>query len=280
MIEGEIQPAQGDTIPTTITIDKNNTITNIDLPYDNERENTINNLIQTQRLQSLHAIENFIIDNLNTITSDTIGVCDLLIEYIDTKLTECDDTTIIIQETKNEVPLRYEITIDETMKITNFKINSSHMQERIREEINTLNTNSSTLIPTLVAITNIAREKEEETDPLEDQTGIVDKFVVIDRIKKHMNIEPDNVGQRDNEFVIGITIKGEIFYASYDITTHSITNIILPDITIDNKRVIISEFRLTLSDEYQNDINQFIDDPLGFIKRRYPSVNTLYQNRG
>ncbi|USN57230.1 MAG: hypothetical protein H6766_01930 [Candidatus Peribacteria bacterium] len=133
----------------------------------------------------MYEIETFVVNNLDAIQSATINTCDILTEYIGSKLVSCDSTTIIIQDTKNEVSIRYEITINDAMKITKFKTNSTHMQERIREEITDLNTNSSTLIPTIVAITNVSWESAQ-SDSLEHQVGIADKFIVIDRIKRYM----------------------------------------------------------------------------------------------
>ncbi len=206
-------------------------------------------------------------------------MCDMLTQLVGAGLTSCTENAVVIDQTKNNTPIHYEISLDKNKKITKFKTNSSHMQSRIQSSNINLNTNVSNIVFTLQAIAKLPRSDTTSENTDDNTTYVGNKFLVIDRIKRYLHITPNKIGQKDNDFLIGFVLNGKQYYSKYDINTHSVTHLVLPDLMIDDRRVAIPEFSLSLNDENTANIKQFVEDSVGYIKRHHDNVRTLYEQQ-
>jgi hypothetical protein len=265
----------------TITLDLSSwypSLQSINIDSQTVITKNINALIQQQEISTLSQVEEFIVKNTSIINSSNITLCDIIEESLEEMIESCTEQLIVIKKTiKENTEIRYEIGYDnKSYRLTSLRSNSSHMLDRVKEELQDIQVDEFNFADTISFIAGIPREKQQEVS-IEDQTNIGDKLLVIEAIKKYLEVDPDNVGQRGGDFVIGFTINGSQFFSQYNLTTNTITNIILPDITIKGKKVAVSKFELALNDSNRRDIKSFVENPIQYIKNTYPSVQVLYQ---
>ncbi len=204
--------------------------------------------------------------------ANRISMCDMLEQQIDDALTSCTEQLIVIDQKKNDTDIHYEISLDANKRIVRFKINNAHMKQRIKTSEIPLNTKSSTIVKVIKRIVDLPRENPSENT----NTQAGNKFLVIDRMKNYLHLTPDNVGQKGKDFLIGMTIDNKKFYAKYDIATHSIRYLVLPDIKLNGKSVAVPDFVLELRDDNIHNISKFLQDPIGYVRSHHQNIDVLY----
>jgi hypothetical protein len=100
----------------------------------------------------------------------------------------------------DEAVVEYTIERDDEFAINGLQVNNNHMVGRVRDEVDSFETNESTLVATIIDILRVDRKEEMIDNTAPD--SVADKLLVVNRIERYLGMSPENVGQDGERFVI------------------------------------------------------------------------------
>lgn len=107
--------------------------------------------------------------------------------------------------------------------------------------------------------------------------GSSNTIIIIERIKKYLGIQVNDIVEKNDKILIDFTITGIPFLGYYNIKEHKITPIYFKEANTTKTPVAIKNISLTLSDEAKPFLNLFLLQPLEIIKQYSPEEYLLYQ---
>jgi hypothetical protein len=107
--------------------------------------------------------------------------------------------------------------------------------------------------------------------------GSSNTIIIIERIKKYLGIQVNDIVEKNEKILIDFTITGIPFLGYYNIQEHKISPIYFKEANTAKTPVLIKNVSLTLSDESRSFISMFLLQPLEVIKQYSPEEYLLYQ---
>ena len=218
------------------------------------------------------------------LSDDNISTCELIWNNIkkllqwnknlnELTLLECnpEKITIIKHEKidKELVKTYYKITL-ENFDITNIMISNKYIENEISKSLNNINTNNITISKIIWEIVSYKIEEKEYI-----QQGSNNIIITIEDFEKFLGTIPNDIAEWIDQIIVEFSIQDIKFIGNYNITSKKIWPLYFQQ-NNNQTDLIIKNFELYLTKENQNQINEFIIDPLKYIKKIDPTSITQY----
>lgn len=269
-------------------------IENIQVSKFDDLNETLNNIIKRNQY-TIPEIYQYIQENLNLFLSkDLASTCEL-IKYMTEdiinwnknittlKLLECSPEKIAILKEekvdKNNYKTYYKFTLD-NFNITNIMISDKQIENEIFKSLNSINTNNITITNVVKEIITYIKKKVEYTQQWSNNI-----IITIEDFESYLWTMPDDIVEWDNSIISEFTIQGITFIWHYDVTSKKLWPLYFKynnskedkENSIKKEDLEIKNFKLYLTQNNQNKINEFLINPIKYIQTIDPLV-ILYYN--
>lgn len=240
------------------------TISSVRTPDNAAIDHILQTYIQKNQDQkpSFSTIIYLIKSNLDA-ADTTLTLCDIVIWKIEYgEFISCNETRLVIRfrdRSTLTLVIKNDVVISGTS--TNSK-KIDQIKNLLKEKKFTQDRIVSTINGMWEAI-EIEVKKAEDTKDI----GQLDttKLAIIAKFKKFFNTEPSEIVNQNGKWLITFMIKDYEFASVIDIQNNYKLSPLV--IRINQKNIVIDKFSLTLIPFSQTRINQFVDDPLHYIKQ-------------
>ena len=232
----------------------------------------INSLIETQN-RWINKLYQYILENIDNywaiedISINDIWLCDILKIRSNYKILECSEQTITIE--KNWI--KYEFNIED-QKISDFIISDPDIQNYVKDNLAELSQNSFWLAENI-------REILDFTITESSLTWNQNSILITEIFQKHLWIKPKDVIQWEKSFFLSFELKDINFIAEFDLASKTIQALYFQDIRQDTRPLNIKNFYLKLDDNNKTQINQFLINPIIYIKNLDSFAYINYENQ-
>ena len=110
-----------------------------------------------------------------------------------------------------------------------------------------------------------------------DFEGSTNTMIIIERVKKYLGIQVNDIVEKDNKILLDFTIAGIPFLGSYNMQEHKISPLYFKEANDTKTPVLIKNVSIPLSDDAKSFLNIFSLQPLEVIKQYSPEEYLLYQ---
>lgn len=232
----------------------------------------INSLIETQN-RWINKLYQYILENIDNywaiedISISDISLCDILKIRSNYKILECNEQTISIE--KNWIKYKFNI---EDQKILDFIISDPDIQNYVKDNLAELSQNSFWLAENI-------REILDFTITKPSLTWNQNSILITELFQKHLWIKPKDVIQWEKSFFLSFELKDINFIAEFDLVSKTIQALYFQDIRQDSRPLNIKDFYLKLDDNNKTQINQFLINPIIYIKNLDSFAYINYENQ-
>lgn len=255
---------------------------------------TISNIIK-QKEYTITEIYQYIQDNINIFLSkDEISTCDLItnkIEKVKNKnkeinkieIVECnwDKISILKDEeiNKEKIKIYYKILM-ENFNIIEVSISDKDIENEIRKYLNNINTNNITIAN---IIWEIVSHKKKEVSIIQEWSNNI--IITIEDLERYLWAIPKDIAELNNTILAEFSINNITFIWNYDIKSKKLWPLYFkynkkndddPENQLKKEDLFIPNFQIYLKDENQNQINEFLINPINYIKNINPTVIENY----
>lgn len=266
-----------DLIKTNMTLKKEQNsliIKEIDLENYSTLTKVVDNLAKTNWWW-INKIYQYILDNIDTYwkedeekTITSIWICEILETKIDKRdIIECSANKILIEK----VWTSYSFSIEKN-NINKIIISNNTINDTINQNLQTIIKDTS-IVDSIVKIINY--KEIEETQQDEWNQNII---IASEKFKKYI-WDPIAVIESKWSIFIEFKLKEISFIWEFDLNTNSFKALYFKDIISDWKPLDIKNFSLSLDDDNKTTINQFVIDPINYIKGIDSFGYINYQNK-
>lgn len=225
---------------------------------------------QTQGI-TFSAIYEFINNSIAVYLSPKteITVCDQINQLIPINIIQCWSSLIEITK-QNDPKWIYTISLS-GQTITDIKHSDTATQQSLIKFIGT-ESDFIRLPATIAAILDTDKDKAPEENKIQ-QANIIR---ISDSLRQFLWTRLDDISYYKNVYFIQFEIDKINFIAQYDTQSHTIVDLYFKDVMMNKKPIAIKNINLTLSETNQTNINNFVADPLEYIKNTNLSAFTAY----
>jgi hypothetical protein len=181
---------------------------------------------------------------------------------------ECTPDKISILKTekqdKNIIKTYYKLTLD-NFDIISIMVSDKELENDISNYLKTINTNNITISSMVWEIVNYKPEIEEYIQQWSNNI-----IITLEDFESYLGTIPDDIVEWENQIISEFTIQWIKFISDYNITSKKIWPLYFQN------NLAIPEFELYLTSDNQNKINEFLIDPLNYIKKINPKVVAKY----
>ncbi|AHB41445.1 hypothetical protein P148_SR1C00001G0654 [candidate division SR1 bacterium RAAC1_SR1_1] len=280
-------------IPTKLRLEENkNTLTlkQIVLEGFNEISQTINKLIETQK-RSFADLQKYIYQNsslFGTVTPIKEEEVEIICKELSNTLT--GQEVKICNNNKIDIDIfRKNKVITMTIIHTNFLLNKIDVSDEEAKKLldeylkdpDILSQMTYSKITKLEFVSFLQKTIAGFISfiPKDDGSfeGSSNTIIIIERIKKYLGIQVNDIVEKNDKILIDFTITGIPFLGYYNIQENKITPIYFKEANTTKTPVAIKNIALTLSDEGKPFLNLFLLQPLEIIKQYSPEEYLIYQ---
>jgi hypothetical protein len=264
------------TIKTNLLLERiqnNLIIKSINLQKYSSLTKVINNLIQNEN-RWINKMYQYINDNIDTywvedssISIVNIWFCEILKAKIKYNIIECSEKNVLIEKDW----INYKIFI-ENEKAYDVNISNKAIEDSIKAQLQKSWYNSISITETIQWILSY---KIEDIVITWNQNSIL----ITEIFQKYLWIEPIDVVESKWSFFLTFIIQKINFIAEFDLTNKTIKAMYFQDITQDWKPLNIKNFVLLLDDSNKTNINQFLINPVNYIKNLDSFAYINYENK-
>jgi len=264
------------TIKTNLILERNQNnliIKSINLQKYSSLTKVINNIIQNEN-RWINKMYQYIIDNIDTYWVEDSGIpivnisfCEILKAKINYNIVECSDKNVLIEKDW----INYKIFISND-KAYDVNISNTQIEDKIKEQLQKSWYNNISLTETIIWILSYKIEDEAITW---NQNSIL----ISEIFQKYLWIEPVDVVESKWSFFLTFTLQEINFIAEFDMVNKTIKAMYFQDITQDWNPLNIKNFSLLLSDTNKTQINQFLINPVNYIKNLDSFAYINYENK-
>lgn len=159
-------------------------------------------------------------------------------------------------------------------QIVKLSISDKIIDARFKNKIQNIETDQINIINTISEIVSY-QDKSFDTSVIV-RTWSNDTLIIIERIQKYLWIKVSDIAEKVWKYAFEFSIKWITFYCLYDINTHTMWQIFFKDIRVNNLPYLIDNFTLSLNENNKNKINEFLFDPISYIRKISPSSYEKY----
>lgn len=258
-----LKKEQNSLIVSSLNLENYNTLTKV-----------VSNLIKTNWWW-INKIYQYIVDNIDTYwkedetkTITNIWICDILWSKIDKReIIDCWNNKILIER----LWINYNFTLTNN-QITNIEVSNKEINNDINKYLQKVSKETN-ILDIIQYVINYKIEKESSD---EWNQNIV---ISTEIFKKYIWIDPVAVVESKWSIFIDFKIKEIWFVWEFDMKTNTIKALYFKDIISDWKPLDIKNFSLSLDDKNKTIINQFVIDPINYIKTIDSFGYINYQNK-
>ena len=276
----------GKKVPGSIEMHYDNNqfnVTRVSIQWYTNTTAVINNRIASNPL-SFSDLYNEFIANANFYENNsvtTFDLCSLLNASISTipnmtfKVQQCNATNITI--TKDKTVYKFTLGKDNGMTVT---VNDSGLQEAIQEQVVLDN------VPKISMRETILQVLQTTTAPVVSTgiNGFPEALALNDRIQKYLKTSPTNATKRDGVILVEFTLTntqtgwGDLtFVGRYNTGDFSLTPLYFQKANGLTSPIKIPNVSIPMSDDGQLILNNFLNDPLQYIKNTSPDAFAQYK---
>jgi hypothetical protein len=147
-------------------------------------------------------------------------------------------------------------------------ISDKKLENDISNYLKTINTNNITISSMIWEILNYKQETKEYIQQWSNNI-----IITLEDFESYLGTIPDDIVEWENQIISEFTVQWIKFIGNYNITSKKIWPLYFQNY------LAIPEFELYLIADNQNKINEFLIDPLKYIKEINPAVVTQYLNK-
>lgn len=197
---------------------------------------------------------------------------------------ECSSEKIAILKEESlekwNIKIYYKFTLD-NFDINDIMISDKLIENEISKSLNNINTNNITITK---MIWEIISYKIKETEYIQQWSNNI--IITVEDFEKYLNIIPDDMAEWNNKIITEFKINGISFIWNYNITSKKLwpinfkyneKNSEYKENTINKENLQINNFELYLTQDNQNQINEFSIDPIAYIKNINPQSVQNYE---
>lgn len=253
-------------------------VSNINIDGYNNLSNLITEYSNNNRID-IFWMYNYLLQNANSLTNTTIeysDMCDWVELYLKENLWEtvqvisCNENQILIKDLEN----KYKIILEEWAIVKDsLWTNDIELTEYIQENLDTIYLNNLTFEGIISDIVSLEIPEEEIND-----TNYGSQYLVytMEKFNTYFRIQPADIADYAWKAILDINISWIDFIISFDYNTDTITQLLFKNMYLWNRPLEVKDFELTLSNDYMFQINNFIWDPIEYIKNNYPNSYIQY----
>lgn len=264
------------TIKTNLILERNQNnliIKTINLQKYSWLTKVINNIIQNEN-RWINKMYQYIKDNIDTywvedswVSIINIWFCEILKAKINYNIVECSDKNVLIEKDW----INYKIFIEDN-KAYDANISNPQIEDKIKEQLQKSWYNNISLTETIIWILNYQISDEIFTW---NQNSIL----ISEIFQKYLGTQPVDVVESNWSFFLTFILQEINFIAEFDMSNKTIVAMYFQDITQDWKPLNIKDFSLLLNDSNKTQINQFLINPINYIKNLDSFAYINYENR-
>lgn len=255
--------------------DQNNLIIkSIDLQKYYSLTKVINNLIQKEN-RGINKMYQYINDNISTywiedtaIPITNIWFCEILKTKISSNIIECSEQNVLIEKDW----INYKILIGNE-KVYDVNISNKDIEDKIKEQLQKSWLNNIGVIETIQWILNYKIENQVVV------TWNQSSILITEIFQKYLWITPVDVVEAKGSFFLNFTLQNINFIAEFDLISREIKALYFQDITQNGKPLNIKGFSLLLDEKDKTNINQFLINPINYIKLVDSFAYINYENK-
>lgn len=215
------------------------------------------------------------------LSDDNISTCDMIENIIndiyksnkeikELKILECNPQKISIikhEDINKEIQKTYyKITLD-NFNITNIMISNKQLEQDIKNYLKDINTNNITIAKIIWEIISYKKEKQ-----IYIQQWSNNIIITLEDFQKFLWTIPNDMVEWNKKIIVEFTIQDIKFIWNYNITSKKIWPLYIQNNKVDKewniqKDININKFELILTQDNQNKINEFLIDPIKYIKK-------------
>lgn len=224
------------------------------------------------------------------LSDDNISTCDMIKNTIneiyqsnqemkELEMLECNPQKISIikhEDINKELQKTYyKITLD-NFDITSIMISNRTLEQDITNYLKNIDTNNITIAK---IIWEIILYKEEKQVYIQQWSNNI--IITLEDFQKFLWTIPNDMVEWNNKIIVEFTIQEINFIWNYNITSKKVWPLYLQNNKVDEewniqKDINIDSFELTLTQDNQNKINEFLIDPIKYIKKIDSTAATQY----
>lgn len=270
-------------------------IESININEYKDLNDTVWNIIK-QKNYTITEVYQYIQDNINIFLSkDNLSTCDIISDKLEKikwknkdvnqiKIMECDWNIIsILKEeelNKEKIKTYYKIIMD-NFNIIEISISDKDLENEIKKYLNNINTNNITISNIIWEI--VLHKKKEISKTQEWSNNII---MTIEDLERYLWAIPKDIVEINNIILAEFSIMNINFIWNYDIKSKKLWPLYLKynkkndedeDNRLRKEDLFINNFEIYLKDENQNQINDFLVDPINYIKKISPTAIENYK---
>jgi len=271
-------------------IDNKPIIESININEYDDLNNTISNIIK-QKDYTITEIYQYIQNNINIfLSNNNISTCDIILDKMekikdDNKeinnidIMECNWNKINILKEEEKIKTYYKI-IMENFNIKDISISDKNIENEIKQYLNNINTNHIT-IPNI--IWEIISHKKKFISTTQEWSNNI--IITIEDLERYLWIMPKDIAEYNKIILIDFSINSINFIWDYDVKSKKLWQLYFKyniendkDInnTLKKEDLFINNFEIYLKEDNQNQINEFLVDPINYINNIDPTVVANY----
>jgi len=221
--------------------------------------------IAKQRSFTLSQMYQYISENIGLFLLDSsdIDFCDRVNESLsNVSISQCSPQYIELSKKINNKKITYNLTLND-FNIEKIEIDEKEIESMVLTMMKNINTNAFNLYSRLQEIIEVEPEIEDINEVYQSDKNLM----ISEKIKKYLHVEPENIREKDDQFVIEFRIEQQLFIGIYDFSLNKIEPLYFGNVYIREwKQLVVRNFNLILDDEHKTSINKFIISPLDYIK--------------
>jgi len=277
-----------------ITENKNDELIINKINFDGYKE--LNDIIWEvikSKQYTIPEIYQYLQDNINIFLSDDkISTCELIWNTIKNwlwwiELMECNPDSVSIlkttawnNENKNNKTY-YRMTMD-NFNITDIMISDKTLENELSKSLTNINTNNITISKIIEQIISYEPKQKEYIQQWSNNI-----IITLEDFEKYLSIIPSDIVEWQNKIIAEFSVNNIKFICNYNIENkkiwplyfkYDISNSISKNTQITKEDLAINDFELYLDETHQNDINEFLIDPLKYIKTINPNAVNNYKS--
>lgn len=249
------------------------TLSSARLPNNSTIDTVLTNYLSHRSRTTLWDVLEFIKSN-GSYEQVEINMCSILDDQSSWSLEECNDTSAII-----EIKEQWWTTGTITFAIQNNSITSAETTNQQRKTYldNHLNTYSRIGMDSAKSVLTRMISTSTQPDEGEDISSIEGAKIAINgKFKSFLGVEPNEIIEQNGKWIVSFSLKDLSFATIVDIPNNYKLSPLIVQTT--NGVVTVQNFSLSLIWFEQIKINQFVNDPLGFIKQINPTAHDAIVN--
>ena len=264
--------------------DKNWDIESININEYEDLNKTVS-IITKQKKYSITELYQYIQSNIEMfLSNDNLSTCDIILSKLkdyqeDNKeinsidMVDCNENKIYITQEKTQnakiTNLSYQIKL-ENFNIQDISISDKDVEYNIKEYIKNINTNNITIPHIIYEIVSYNKQEHDYKQEWNNKT-----IIAIEDFNKYLSITPNTISELDWKINVEFILKDINFIWTYNIKNKILNNLyfkykLWKDELAWNdakyEQMLIKNFEIELKEENQNKINNFILNPLNYLR--------------